>query len=72
MNNENKRKVCADIGCGSGQATKDLIHYFEKVYGIEPSQTQLSNAYKNGFFSFKKNRKNRIYQYNVRKYIIKR
>jgi ubiquinone/menaquinone biosynthesis C-methylase UbiE len=52
--NNSERKICADIGSGSGQATKDLIPYFEKVYGIEPSLTQISSAYKNGIYLLKK------------------
>jgi len=36
--------VCADIGCGTGQATIKLAELFDKVYGIEPSQAQLQNA----------------------------
>lgn len=38
-------RTCAlDVGCGTGQLTAKLGHHFENVLGIDPSESQLSNA----------------------------
>lgn len=36
--------AAADIGCGSGQATASLARYFNKVTGVDPSESQISAA----------------------------
>lgn len=33
-----------DIGCGNGQATTALGEYFDKVVGVDPSETQIKQA----------------------------
>jgi len=33
-----------DLGCGSGQATKELAKHFDQVTGIDPSEEQLQEA----------------------------
>lgn len=33
-----------DIGCGTGQLTTLLAHYFDNVIGIDPSESQIHNA----------------------------
>lgn len=40
--------VCVDIACGTGQATRSLVEFYESVIGIDPSKSQLDNAYKHG------------------------
>lgn len=40
-------KVAVDIGCGSGQATQKLTPYFDKIFGVDPSQAQISCATQN-------------------------
>jgi len=41
-----QKGVAVDVGCGSGQATKELLKYFPKIFGVEPSSEQLSQAEK--------------------------
>lgn len=38
------RGTCVDIGCGTGQATEVLAQHFDTVVGIDPSETQLTEA----------------------------
>lgn len=38
-------RTCAlDVGCGTGQLTAKLGPHFEQVLGVDPSESQLSNA----------------------------
>lgn len=36
-----------DLACGGGQATKDLIPYFDKIIGMDVSESQIKNAFQN-------------------------
>ena len=36
--------LAVDIGCGTGQSTRPLAPYFEKVLGFDISEAQLENA----------------------------
>jgi len=36
--------TCLDIGCGTGQATRTLTHYFSTVIGVDPSPSQIEQA----------------------------
>ncbi|GCC36908.1 putative methyltransferase DDB_G0268948 isoform X1 [Chiloscyllium punctatum] len=38
--------LAVDIGCGSGQSTRGLASYFEKVVGIDVSEAQIEEAKK--------------------------
>jgi ubiquinone/menaquinone biosynthesis C-methylase UbiE len=40
------KKECIDLACGSGQATKELSKYYEKVIGVDSSQSQLDYSFK--------------------------
>jgi ubiquinone/menaquinone biosynthesis C-methylase UbiE len=42
--NHSGSTTCVDIACGTGQATADLVKYFDNVIGVEPAQSQLDNA----------------------------
>ena len=48
MNPQNPQplKLAVDIGCGTGQSTRPLAPYFEKVLGFDISEAQLENARK--------------------------
>ena len=35
-----------DVGCGSGQSTFALVNYFSNVIGVDPSKSQIDEAYK--------------------------
>lgn len=37
-------KRAVDVGCGSGQSTYSLLGYFEEVVGLDPSETQITEA----------------------------
>ncbi|XP_036611615.1 putative methyltransferase DDB_G0268948 [Trichosurus vulpecula] len=37
-------KLAVDVGCGSGQGTKVLAPYFDKVVGIDISEAQINQA----------------------------
>lgn len=37
-------KLIVDFGCGTGQATKELVKYGEKVVGVDPSEVMLNQA----------------------------
>ncbi len=37
-------KYAVDIGCGSGQSSRGLLHYFDTVKGIDVSEAQISKA----------------------------
>lgn len=39
--------LAIDVGCGSGQSTEVLAPYFKSILGIDPSETQISEAQKN-------------------------
>lgn len=39
-----RRQAALDCGCGTGQAAVGLAQYFEKVYALDPSSEQISNA----------------------------
>ncbi|KAJ1187703.1 hypothetical protein NDU88_004477 [Pleurodeles waltl] len=39
--------LVADVGCGSGQSTRGLAPYFEKVIGVDVSEAQISEAKQN-------------------------
>lgn len=36
--------LAVDVGCGNGQLTTQLVKYFEKVQGFDPSADQIANA----------------------------
>lgn len=36
--------LALDVGCGSGQATVPLAQYFRRVIGVDPSESQISEA----------------------------
>lgn len=36
--------LCVDVGCGSGQATVALADHFQRVIGVDPSQSQVDHA----------------------------
>ncbi|MBG6028307.1 class I SAM-dependent methyltransferase [Proteus mirabilis] len=38
------RNCALDVGCGTGQLTRQLARYFAFVKGVDPSANQLSNA----------------------------
>jgi SAM-dependent methyltransferase len=38
---ETSSTLCIDIGCGPGEATRDLGKYFDSVVGVEPSQVMI-------------------------------
>lgn len=38
------RRLAVDVGCGSGQLTTALAAGFERVLGLDPSQSQLDHA----------------------------
>lgn len=40
------RKLAIDIGCGTGQAVKGLASTFDKIVGVDPSPTQVAEAWK--------------------------
>ncbi|XP_069472049.1 putative methyltransferase DDB_G0268948 [Ambystoma mexicanum] len=39
--------LVADVGCGSGQSTRGLAPYFQKVVGVDVSEAQISEAKQN-------------------------
>lgn len=39
-----QRKLAVDVGCGSGQLSVLLADHFDKVIGLDPSESQLSGA----------------------------
>ena len=39
------RKFGVDLGCGTGQATKVLAKHYERVLGVDPSLSQIENAF---------------------------
>ncbi|KYQ96855.1 putative SAM dependent methyltransferase [Tieghemostelium lacteum] len=41
---DDKRDLCVDVACGSGQASIGMSKLFKKVIGLEPSEGQLKNA----------------------------
>jgi ubiquinone/menaquinone biosynthesis C-methylase UbiE len=41
-------QVCVDAACGTGQAAKELVQFYDTVIGIDPSKSQLENAYRHG------------------------
>jgi SAM-dependent methyltransferase len=38
------RGCAVDVGCGTGQLTRQLAEHFHKVIGIDPSEDQIANA----------------------------
>jgi ubiquinone/menaquinone biosynthesis C-methylase UbiE len=36
--------LAIDVGCGSGQATKQLSNYFNSVYGFDISENQIKQT----------------------------
>jgi trans-aconitate methyltransferase len=38
------RSMAADFGCGSGQVTRDLASRYDRVVGLDESESQLANA----------------------------
>lgn len=38
------RRLAVDVGCGSGQFTRQLAEHFERVVGADPSADQLAHA----------------------------
>ncbi len=36
--------LAVDVGCGTGQSSRPLGPYFDKVIGIDRSEEQLANA----------------------------
>ncbi|MDK1374839.1 MULTISPECIES: class I SAM-dependent methyltransferase [unclassified Sinorhizobium] len=38
------REMAVDVGCGSGQLTRQLATYFDSVIGLDPSEDQIANA----------------------------
>ena len=40
------RDLAVDLGCGTGLSTRPLAAYFAKVLGVDPSQSQLTQAVK--------------------------
>jgi tRNA/tmRNA/rRNA uracil-C5-methylase (TrmA/RlmC/RlmD family) len=47
----NEKETCVDLACGNGQSTAPLCHYFQKVIGIDPSESQIENATNKGKLS---------------------
>jgi len=41
-----KGSTVVDIACGAGEATKELVQYYDRIIGIDISQNQLKSAYK--------------------------
>lgn len=39
-------RIAIDVGCGTGQSTLPLSDYFDEVFGIDASKTQLEEAQK--------------------------
>jgi SAM-dependent methyltransferase len=39
-----RRRLCVDVGCGTGQAAISLLDYFDSVVGVDPSATQVAHA----------------------------
>ncbi|XP_041055983.1 uncharacterized protein LOC121284578 isoform X2 [Carcharodon carcharias] len=73
--------LAVDIGCGSGQSTRGLAAYFEKVIGIDASGAQIEEARKvggPGNISFRcskpshptRVRKVRLLGMNIKKYLM--
>ena len=44
-------KCAIDVGCGSGQNTKLIAPHFQRVFGFDVSQTQISEGNKRNQFS---------------------
>ncbi|WP_447746577.1 methyltransferase domain-containing protein [Enterobacter asburiae] len=40
-----QQKSALDVGCGTGQLTRLLSIYFERVIGVDPSEDQLSEVH---------------------------
>lgn len=40
----NNHQRALDVGCGTGQLTQMLAHYFDEVIGIDSSETQIKNT----------------------------
>lgn len=38
------RTVLVDVGCGTGQVTKDLAHLFDDAMGVDPSAAMIGEA----------------------------
>ena len=43
---ENNLDVAVDVGCGSGQSTQILSPYFDSVFGLDISKSQIDEAIK--------------------------
>lgn len=41
---DKKRGLAVDVGCGSGQSTRELCRHFKTVIGIDTSEAQLDEA----------------------------
>jgi len=44
-----KRKICVDVGCGTGRSMKALMGICEKVIGVEPVEKMARRAEGKGF-----------------------
>src|SRR6202008_1439654 len=42
------RRLAVDVGCGSGQVTRQLATHFDAVIGVDPSTDQLAHAAAHG------------------------
>jgi ubiquinone/menaquinone biosynthesis C-methylase UbiE len=42
-----RHDAALDCGCGTGQASIGLAAYFQKVYAVDPSKAQITNAVRN-------------------------
>lgn len=39
------KELAVDLGCGTGQAVRGLVNYFQRVVGVDPSATQTGSAF---------------------------
>ncbi|GHD27709.1 class I SAM-dependent methyltransferase [Parahalioglobus pacificus] len=46
------KRIAVDIGCGSGQLTTLLAPHFERVIGVDPSESQLASAHQHAGVSY--------------------
>jgi ubiquinone/menaquinone biosynthesis C-methylase UbiE len=58
LSNDNaniQRRTAIDVGCGTGQSTLPLCDYFDEVFGIDPSETQIGEAQQSAIQNDKQN-----------------
>ena len=44
---KSQRRLCVDVGCGSGQCAKRFAKYFDRIIAVDVSEAQLQEAKKN-------------------------